>query len=396
MRVSKNCADAILFNACWTTFAWGCDQFLFWWTDGCCDAFFNTTANHTMVTRTLGAFLQLPRVSIIVLLVVVVAHGFLFFWPSALGTAATRAGYLVLWRTLQRRTDRSLADCSPILALAVGALIVRPRSSVVEYLLADETSTVQVVQPLATATLGTARPWSLRDPVVGAGQHRARFLGARDPAILAGAHHARVPFVRWNSVSFHVLFPVHEASIAVGTALPLRGWPRVLAIDVAIDAGLGDDARLAEKSPTGVVGIGPFLRAAVHSAVVDTAFANVAALVSLGLLQEVAAPWQRTRLSSALHNAVLALTGDTGVVRDSGNVRQLTFIDTLDRVPSEIRVGKSGDERGGQQQQSTHVSGEWTHGRRRGQEHVGGRPVSQGVAQSMGVHRHDGQREETS
>lgn len=203
----------------------------------------------------------------------------------------------------------------------------------VENLLADETFTIQVVRSFATAALGTTGLWSLRDPVVRAGQHGARFFGARDSAILASAHHARVPLVGWNSVAFQVLSPVHEATIAVRTALPVRRWPRIFTVDVAIDAGLGDDARLAEKPPARIVGIGPFLRAAVHSAVVDTPFANVAALVSLGLLKEVAAPWQRTGLSSALHNAVLALTGDTGVVRDSGNVRQLTFIDALDRVP---------------------------------------------------------------
>lgn len=79
------------------------------------------------------------------------------------------------------------------------------------------------------------------------------------------------------------------------------------------------------------MGISPFLRAGIDSAFVDAAFADVAALVSLGLLQEVAASWQGAGLASTLDHAILALTGDT-LCRDARDVRDLALVSALDRI----------------------------------------------------------------
>lgn len=60
------------------------------------------------------------------------------------------------------------------------------------------------------------------------------------------------------------------------------------------------------------MGISPFLRAGVEATLVEAAFADVAALVSLGLLQEVAASRQGAGLASALYHAVLQRGGQQG------------------------------------------------------------------------------------
>lgn len=44
-----------------------------------------------------------------------------------------------------------------------------------------------------------------------------------------------------------------QLAIAVRTALPVRRWPRIFTVDVAIDAGLGDDARLQQETTPGMI-----------------------------------------------------------------------------------------------------------------------------------------------
>lgn len=127
--------------------------------------------------------------------------------------------------------------------------------------------------------------------VVRARQDRTGLFGARYSSILADADDTRVFFVGRHSIAFHVLSAIHEASFAVRAALSLWRWSRVLAVDVAVHPGLGNDSRLAYERPAGILWIAPFFGAAVHLALVDAAFADVAALVSLVLLQEIAPPW---------------------------------------------------------------------------------------------------------
>lgn len=289
--ISVHGANAVLLHAGGAAFARRGDELLFRGAHGGRDALFNAAADHAVVTGARGALLQLPRFPVVALLVVIVAHGFLLLRLAALGTAAVRAGLLVFWGALQRRAHCPLADDRPVLALAVGALVVGPCRLVVVDVTSHATLSVHVVEPLTTAAFGAACAWRLGDAARWARQHRAGLLRACDSPVLAEADDARVPLVRGYGVSFGVLSAAHSATFAVWAALPLRWISRILAVDVAVDPGLCDHTGLAEKSATRVLRVAPFLGAGVDSALVDTAFADVAALVPLGLLQEVAAPW---------------------------------------------------------------------------------------------------------
>lgn len=257
--ISVHCANTVLFHAGGAAFPGRGDEFLLRGTHGGRDALFDAAADHAVVAGARGALLQLPRFPVVALLVVVVAHGFLLLRLAALGAAAVRAGLLVFRGTLQRRAHGPLADDRPVLALAVGALVVGPRCLVVVDVTSHATLSVHVVEPLTTAAFGTARAGCLGDAARWARQHWAGLFRARDSPVLAEANDARVPLVRWHGVSFGVLPAVHRATFAVRATLPLRWISRILAVDVAVDPGLCDHTGLAEKSATRVLRVAPFL-----------------------------------------------------------------------------------------------------------------------------------------
>lgn len=331
MRVPVHRADTVLFDACRTAFSGWRDKLLLRGADRCGDALLHAAAHHPVMAGASGALFQLPRFTVVSFLVAVETHGFLLLRPAALRAAAVGAGLLVFRRTLKWRAHRPLADDCAVLTLAVRALVIRPRRLIVVDVVPHTALSVQIGKPLATAALGATCPGCLGDAAWRTWQYWARLLSACHTAVLAEADNTGVPFVRRYGVSFGVLPAVYHTTFAVRATLPLRWISRILAIHMAVDSRLSYDAGLTEESTTRILGIGPFLRAGVEPAFVDAAFADVAALIPLGLLQEVAASWQRAGLASALYHAVLALTGDT-LCRDARDVRDFALVEALDRI----------------------------------------------------------------
>lgn len=160
--------------------------------------------------------------------------------------------------------------------------------------------------------------------VGGAGKDRTHLPHAESPAPGAGALDAG--FALWTELlSLFVQATLKDTTGAGGAAL-LGVDLGVLAVDDTLNLRLGDDAFLTAPGYAGFGGGGPGHGAVIRSTVQHATFTPLAAGSGLFHHQSAVLRDQRTFLLFAVGLPLQTHAGDAGVVRDVGDVEDLSFV----------------------------------------------------------------------